>query len=242
MKWRFIYRGLKARYRDQRIEIEALLSALQPDHLAVDVGANKGSYLWSLSRAVPRGRVVAFEPQPVLAQYLTQACAAAGLRNVRIEGAGCSRQSGRLTLAIPGTGESSPGASFEAAVAQREDCRFIEVPTYALDDYFAQERGRIGAMKVDVEGHELAALQGAEQLLRAHQPTVVCECEQRHLGQGRVQDVIDFMLALGYKGQFSQQQQWVDVAHFDPAIHQRQQGERFWDSPDYCNNFVFRPA
>lgn len=242
MKWRFIYRGLKARYRDQRLEIEALLKALRPDHTAVDVGANKGSYLWALSRAVPRGRVVAFEPQPVLAQYLEVACAAAGLRNVQIEGAGCSRRSGHLTLAIPGQGDSSPGASFEAAVAQREHCRYIEVPTFALDDYFAQEKGRIGALKVDVEGHELAALQGGEGLLRAHRPTVVCECEQRHLSQGRVQDVIDFMRSLSYRGQFSNQGQLVDVAAFDPAIHQKQQGERFWDAPDYCNNFIFRPA
>ena len=25
----------------------------------------------------------------------------------------------------------------------------------------------------------------------------------------------------------------------DPAVHQRKTVERFWDAPDYCNNFLF---
>ena len=85
MKWRFIYRGLKARYRDQRLELRALTQTLRSTDIAIDVGANKGSYLWSLSKAVPRGRVVAFEPQPLLADYLRQACQRAGLTNVQVE-------------------------------------------------------------------------------------------------------------------------------------------------------------
>jgi FkbM family methyltransferase len=242
MKWRFIYRGLKARFRDQRQEIQALLAGLQPDQWAIDVGANKGSYLWSLSRAVPRGRVVAFEPQPVLARYLDEACRSAGMDNVQVEGAGCSLRSGHQQLAIPGGGESSPGASFEAAVAQRESCNYVTVPTHSLDDYFRENAAPIGAIKIDVEGHELSVLRGAERLLRMHRPTVVCECEQRHISQGRVQDVIDFMSSLGYQGMFLHRKKWIDAADFDPAIHQRQEGDRFWDAPDYCNNFLFVPA
>lgn len=240
MKWRFIYRGLKARYRDQRSELKALISTLRPDDIAVDVGANKGSYIWSLSHAVPDGHVVAFEPQPLLSEYLRLACPAAGLRNVIIVGAGASSKSGHLTLAIPGRGESSPGASFEEAVRQRETCRTVRVPTHALDDYFASEKRRIGAIKIDVEGHELAVLEGAREILARHAPMVVFECEARHMTHGSVESVLTFLRDHSYDGVFVCGSKLIPVSQFDPAKHQRQQGERFWHARDYCNNFIMK--
>jgi hypothetical protein len=32
------------------------------------------------------------------------------------------------------------------------------------------------------------------------------------------------------------------VAEFRIELHQKQQGERFWDAPDYCNNFIMKTA
>ena len=240
VKWRFIYRGLRARYRDQRSELKALISALRPDDTAIDVGANKGSYLWSLSHAVPNGRVVAFEPQPLLFDYLRRACRSAGLKNVVVEGAGVSAKSGHLTLAIPGTRDSSPGASFEEAVRQREACRTVDVPTYSLDDYFSSERQRIGAIKIDVEGHELAVLEGAREILARHAPLVVCECESRHMTHGNVGSVIKFFRDQSYDGVFVCGLTLIPVTEFDPAMHQREEGERFWDASGYCNNFILK--
>ena len=242
MKWRFIYRGLKSRYRDERTELDALIESLSPEQVAVDVGANKGGYLWSLSRAVSNGRVVAFEPQPVLAQYLREACLAAGLSNVTIEEMGCSIKSDFMKLAIPGNGEHSPGASFEIAVSRREDCRFIEVPVVTLDDYFSNEKARIGALKIDVEGHELAVLQGASELIKKHRPTIVCECEQRHMSKGCIQDVIDFIQSLNYTCFLVTRRRCIPASEFDPKKHQKQVGERYWDAKDYFNNFVFKPS
>ena len=242
MKWRFIYRGLKARYRDQRTELRSLVESLSPDETVIDVGANKGSYFWALSRAVPKGRVVAFEPQPVLVEYLREACSLAGLSNVTIVSGGVSNAAGTLKLAIPGTGESSPGASFEAAVSSREDCRFIEVPVVTLDDFFKDEGARIGALKVDVEGHELAVLKGASNIIKQHRPTIVCECEQRHLTEGRVEDVINFIESMGYTGYLVTKGGVIPASEFDPLLHQSQAGDRFWDAHDYLNNFIFKPA
>jgi FkbM family methyltransferase len=241
MNWRFLYRGLKARYVDQQQELSALTGALSPEDVAIDVGANKGSYLWSLSRAAPRGRVVAFEPQPVLATYLAEACKACGLRNVVVEAAGVSREAGVATLAIPGSGASSPGASFESSVSGSEPCRLIDVPTICLDDYFAGEKARIGAMKIDVEGHEFSVLAGAARLIETHRPTVVLECEARHLVDATVSDVLGFMTSRNYAGYFVHRSKKYPISQFDLAVHQKHDGDRFWDSPDYCNNFVFAP-
>ena len=241
MKWRFIYRGMKARYRDQKLELQALIHALKPDDIAVDVGANKGSYLWSLSRAVPQGKVIAFEPQPLLVQYLNKACEVSGLRNVEIIGKGVSDQQTVLTLAVPGGGITSPGASFEEAVKQREEFQSYEVETITLDQYFHHSSLHIGAIKIDVEGHELAVIRGAREILVTHRPVVVCESEQRHMSQGSVKDLFNLMNELGYEGQFVDDGYLRPVSEFVPAIHQSEIGDRYWDQPHYCNNFIFKP-
>ena len=46
MKLRFLYRAYKARYRDQKQEISSLLHAINQGDTVLDIGANKGSYLF----------------------------------------------------------------------------------------------------------------------------------------------------------------------------------------------------
>jgi FkbM family methyltransferase len=235
---RFLYRALRARYRDERTEIASLRTAIRPGETAVDVGAHKGSFLPWLSRAAGAGKVVAFEPQPVLADYLRRACRAAGLENVVVEAKGVSERGGTLTLHVPGARASSPGASFEPSVASVSPGRDVEVSVVSLDEYFRGSSARIAAVKVDVEGHELSVLRGAEDLLREHGPLLVVECEERHRGEGGVREVLRFLEKRGYGGSFVCRARLVPIRDFDPAIHQRRAGERFWDAPGYCNNFI----
>jgi FkbM family methyltransferase len=240
-KWRFIHRGLKTRYLDHRAELTALLAGLSPADVAVDVGAHKGSFVWSLSRAVPKGRVVAFEPQPYLAGYLRHACTAARLHNVVVEAAGVSDRRGTAALSVIDSGTHSHGASFEAALAERERCRVIDVPTVALDDYFRDSEGHIGAIKIDAEGHELAVLKGAAGIVAVHRPTILCESEERHKAGGTVAPVLAFMMAQNYSGYFFDRSALRPAAEFDPRIHQPQGQGRFWEAPGYCNSFLFTP-
>jgi FkbM family methyltransferase len=237
----FWWRGMKTYLRDQRRELQALQEALAPDEIAVDVGANKGSYLWALSRAVPRGQVVAFEPQPGLADYLHEVCQSAGLTNVVVVNAGVSDRSGQRQLAIPG-GAYSPGASFEPSIRENKRCSVVEVDAYSLDDYFAGESRRIGAIKIDVEGHELAVLRGAKKLLSEHRPLVVCECEARNMSEADVQVMLDWMADQAYGGHFVHRHKLIPVNEFRPGLHQQRRPGRYWRHPDYCNNFVLRRA
>jgi hypothetical protein len=69
---------------------------------------------------------------------------------------------------------------------------------------------------------------------------LVFECENRHLAPGKVEDVFSWLNGLGYEGSFVCQNRLLPVAQFDADIHQRQDGEWFWKSKDYCNNFIFR--
>jgi FkbM family methyltransferase len=239
VEFRFLWRAWKARLRDERAEIHALCSSIRDGETAVDVGANKGSYLYWLSRSVGSGTVVAFEPQPELANYLRTHCAPAGLANVTVEAAGVSDRQGELMLHVPGD-TTSPGASLEDAVLKSERCRSYTVPVLRLDDYFRNRKRRIAAMKIDVEGHELAVLRGAQEILDTDGPCLVVECERRHLATGSVEEVMQHVIALGYDCHFVDQGRLRPIAAFDPDVHQENTGDRFFAARGYCNNFVLR--
>jgi len=237
MSVQFLWRAYKTRFRDQRAEIRELISAIKPGEIAVDVGSHKGSYLYWLAKAAAPGQVVAFEPQPTLAEYLRRECAAARLKNVVVESAGVSDHNGELTLHVPGT-STSHGASFEDIVLSIRKCQSFSVPVYKLDDYFRNRTSRIAALKIDVEGHEFSVLRGAQELLRRDAPCLVVECEARRLTTCSVQDVLSYLQSLGFSGSFVDQGRLRPVSEFDPTKHQRMKGDRFWDAPDYCGNFV----
>jgi FkbM family methyltransferase len=237
MKARFLWRALKARYRDQVPELAAMRRVLRPGDTAVDVGANKGSYLLWLSRWVGPGRVVAFEPQPSLAAYLRDACAALSLANVTVEAKAVSRAPGERALYLPG-GAASPGASLNRRVADRDACREIPVPVVALDHYLPST-DPVTVLKIDVEGHEQAVFEGAARILAEQSPLLVFECEQRHLDRGSVYDVFNYLNALGYRGAFVAGRSLAPIAEFQVDRHQRPGPGAFWNAPDYHNNFIF---
>ncbi|MEE8528001.1 MAG: FkbM family methyltransferase [Gammaproteobacteria bacterium] len=238
MPSRFIWRALKTRYRDQRAELAAIKESIRPDSIAIDVGANKGSYLYWMARWTPAGRTVAFEPQEELARYLEAVAAKLHLNNVVVEDKGVSDQAGQLTFHIP-DGSVMPGASFSQAVADREECAHTTKEVVTLDDYFPPDAS-ISVMKVDVEGFELHVFRGASRILEKSAPLLVFECEGRHLEQGTVADVLRYLNERGYDGHFVRRNCLVPACDFDPAIHQKEVGEKFYADKDYCNNFVFR--
>lgn len=232
MKARFLWRAYRARFRDQAAELSAIRNHTRPGDLVCDIGANKGSYLYWMSKWA--GRVVAFEPQPGLAAYLEEACRVVPMTNVTVERAGVSSASGTMDLYVP-----SPNSP-EASLIRHSGAEAIPVRVVTLDEYFPAS-DRVALLKIDVEGAELDVLKGAERILTRDRPTIVFESEQRHLREGVVADCLNHLKARGYDGGFLDRGRLVPIAEFDPVRHQSPVGERFWTAPTYCNNFVFRP-
>ena len=234
---RFRVRALKARFRDQTAEFDVIRRHIRAGDIVCDIGANKGSFILWLSHWCAGGRVVAFEPQPEFARRLAEVCRAVGLHNVRVEAKAVYSHSGDQELFVPAG--HSPGASLTHKAAEATNFTALSVPVVALDDYF-DAIDKITLLKIDVEGAELGLLKGAERILRQHAPLLVFECENRHLAPGTVGDVFSYLKTLGYEGGFVCRKQLLPIAQFDATGHQRQDGEWFWKSKDYCNNFVFR--
>jgi FkbM family methyltransferase len=234
---RFRIRALKARFRDQRAEFDVIRRHLRPGDIVCDIGANKGGFIYWLSRWVGDGRVIAFEPQPELARRLAEVCEAMKLGNVKVEAKAVYSHSGNQDLFLPKGHQ--PGASLNQMAMDAESFTTLSVPLVSLDGYFGAN-DKVALLKIDVEGAELGVFRGAERILQQHAPLLVFECENRHLAPGNVQDVFSYLRGSGYEGSFVCRNRLFPISEFDAAVHQRQDGEWFWKSRDYCNNFVFR--
>lgn len=212
-----------------------LVSSLVPaGRTAVDVGANRGIYAcWIATRA---SRVDAFEPQPLLAHYI----ASARIRNLRVHQVALSDAPGIARLVVP---EDDGMASIRSAdrrdpTAPDPVSRIIDVRTETLDWFKLVD---VGFLKIDVEGHEMAVLRGAEVTITASRPVVFIESEARH-APGAPASVIEWMRERhGYtRVAFVRRWHLVDIEQFDLQRDQLSLLPDYMD-PDYVSNFVLWP-
>ena len=113
----------------------------------------------------------------------------------------------------------------------------VDVTT--LDAFFATQDRAPNFLKIDVEGHELAVLEGARHTLEAHRPALLIECEARHRADGDVRPVFDLLHSHGYNGTFFHNGRRRPLADFDPAKHQRIEPSATAPPRGYVNNFAF---
>jgi FkbM family methyltransferase len=132
-----------------------------------DVGANLGFYTSLFARLVgPAGRVHAFEPDPLSFGLLARRTAK--LANVESHQTAVGDHTGHITLYCHRSNRADnrvhPSLGDETAEA-------VEVPLITLDDYCAAHRiDRVDAVKIDVQGVEVAVLTGFEDTLARAQP------------------------------------------------------------------------
>ncbi len=206
----------------------------------LDVGAWYGPWTYWLSRSARR--VLAFEPNPDVASVLERCVRP----NVAVRRAAVSDQAGTAMLTLPVGGRGTEGrASLEGL---DDGSRTVSVETMRLDDLDlgAADLADIHMIKVDVEGHERAALVGATELISGLHPLLVVEIEERH---GGIAPTVDLLADLGYAGQVLVEDQWVPLDDFDLVAHQEQhlaetQGGSYLTiaarrGSRYINNVVF---
>ena len=176
-------------------------------------------------------RIIAFEPNPDLVTYLRHVLPA----SVEVRAEAVSDRAGRAELLIPRHG-SNPYelASLEHDNPATHDAEPVEVTTVRLDDL---DLDGVTFVKIDVEGHEERALDGAQQLLREQAPNLLIELEERH-NQGSVRRVADRLRAGDYAGWFWYDRVWLPIERFDVATHQNADAVSV-KSSRYCNNFYF---
>jgi FkbM family methyltransferase len=163
----------------ERAEMELLTAALRRGDVALDVGANIGHFAAGFARAVgPDGEVHAFEPFTSNFVRLERTAQLNDLRTLRGHRLIVADQPGTAELIDYGAGYGSWASTvprtIELASGVVAPVARHTVASTTLDAFCAEHRlDRIAALKIDVEGGEMAVLDGARGLLDAGAVEVV---------------------------------------------------------------------
>jgi FkbM family methyltransferase len=170
-------------FRDEVASLLSLALLIQPGDTFVDVGANVGLYSSLLGRAChvfSTNQCYAIEANPATASRLRQSLAG---QPVQILNIAVSNQAGELNF--------EPGVTsgvFHATSERSPDSR--QVPCARLDQLIPADKDVV--MKIDVEGHEWPALQGAQALFDAGRVKVV------YLDGYNGKQIPEFLISAGF--------------------------------------------
>ena len=199
------------------------------DKLALDIGANRG--IWTHVLVRHGVRTLALEPNPKMFEILNGAIPdGAEARMIA-----ASDRSGTAELEIPGQGArySNQHASLNPARNSGRNVGKVEVETARLDD---MDLPPVGFIKIDVEGHEKAVLDGARELIQRDRPRMIIELEERHT-HIPIRDAVAGVEAMGYDAFVLKSGALCRIEEFDPA----RDHNGVEDTPAYINNFIFLP-
>jgi FkbM family methyltransferase len=156
-----------------------LRERIRPGSLCVDVGANVGAYVLQFARwSGPQGRVIAFEPNPGACVFLKRHVAMNRLANqVRVVPAAVGAAGSTALMFVSGTNGMSRLGMPNPEIESRTST--IEVSVVSLDDFFRTADRDPDWLLIDIEGFELAALEGARELV-ARRPGTLSIVAEMH--------------------------------------------------------------
>lgn len=189
-----IGRGILVRGEFDPAVFVPIRQALEQGGNFLDVGANVGYYSVLAAHLLgSRGRVHAFEidPRPIRCLH----------RNSRLAGAGAIVVHEVAIGRAPGYARLHPGrdSGHTRATAANSEAG---VRMTSIDEWRRESGVRdIRAIKIDIEGGEFAALQGARQTLVEERPTIVFEMLENafELGGGSRAEIVAFLESNGYQ-------------------------------------------
>ena len=220
-------------------EFDHLRQFIDPQAIAIDVGANVGQY--AIKLAAECRKCVVIEPIHELA-WLEEALPPNCLFFNVAAGAGEGLE--RLTIPVEEGHARYPLATLgdfydgEEAIQQETAVRPLDS---ILQECCPDER--VGFIKIDVEGEETAVIEGARQTLARWRPNL-----QAEIWREAVPRRAAMLVELGYHGLFFFGSRLFDINHYDPAVHNAPENAWRADTPDeydpnlYVNNFFFIPT
>lgn len=155
--------------RYDRVTEKIIKKVCGPSSVCIDIGANEGKILSMFTRHCPNAMHYAFEPIPGLYHHLKRRySSAAHIYNLAL-----SNYAGRSSFNHVITDPAYSGL-VKRPYDKPERDETIQVIMGKLDDIIPRDVP-ITLMKLDIEGGELHALQGAQEILRNHHPYVLFE-------------------------------------------------------------------
>ena len=143
----------------------------------------------------PTGHVFSFEPADEALTAARRTMAANRLANVTLLPHAVGNVSGQSHLRM------SPNESMNMLVDTGDPHADLRtVPVCRIDDWMGRHQAptHVDLMKLDVEGHELAVLHGAENTLLRWNPTLIVELHRRGDVPYQPHEPVDWLRARGY--------------------------------------------
>lgn len=155
-------------------ELKWLASVSTNRQVAIDIGANIGFYSYAMAQLYTQ--VYAFEINPELTRALTNF----NCECITVIAKGLSSTARRATLHIPVVNRIplTGWASLTAGNCPNTDDHLEKTIELATLDSF--ELSLVSLIKIDVEGHELEVLRGAESTVAECRPVVIVEIKDRN--------------------------------------------------------------
>ena len=195
---------------------------VRPGDRVVDAGANIGYVTALFSRWVgAAGRVYSFEPEPGTFDVLSSNVRRLNLANVSLFPCAVSSREGQGVLAIP---EYAAGGEnlYEARVVDAPEggrgVRTVSIRLGSLDALLA-DLDSLALVKLDVEGYELEAVQGAAGLIERFHPALLIEVSGDPWSPGtKAANLFELLKGWGYSPYRSEAGDWRKLAPGDPAL------------------------
>jgi FkbM family methyltransferase len=167
----------------------------------LDVGANAGIYSLAALAVRPQATVHAFEPTPEIANRLRETAILNALDHLYVHEIAVSARNGTAVLKrFRGELGTNGGMNFISQTSSDTDEERVQ--TVCLDEFCNHHSiDKIDLLKIDIQGHEYAALQGAEQLIRTGRiETIFMELNWDQLSQALcpATQSIQFLQKSGY--------------------------------------------
>jgi FkbM family methyltransferase len=215
-------------------ELPQLSSFVRPGDRFLDIGANRGVYTWLARRL--GARVIAFEPNPAVLVRLR----ALQRDGVELREVALSNREGTASMIVPDLDAALGSLQYEGG---SPNVTRFDVPTATLDSL---ELGKTSFIKIDVEGHEEAVIEGALGTITADLPHMLVEIEERHNPGGFVR-IRSLLESLGYSLWFLAERAWRPASEFNSDRDQDPIELAKWNSAvcrrdlKYYNNFLCLP-
>ena len=159
---------------------EAMLRHLARGGVFYDIGANLGFFalLGGHMAGLAEGRVYAFEAAPDNAEAIRQNAYVNGVHNVEVICKAVSSHSGTGRLQVVDDQSWSKLAEYGEHPYTEQ---VIDVELVAIDELvFGGEIEPPTLVKIDVEGAEIAVLEGMKRTIEQHRPAIICELHDTH--------------------------------------------------------------
>ena len=202
---------------------ETLWRLIEPGNFVLDIGANIG-FITSLCsyKTGPQGKVWAFEPNPLILNRLKKNIGNNHYPNTILYPFALSDSNKEGYLELPEMFSYNQGVAFIKNGSHSTNA--IKIDLRKLDDMIAPGT-LINVLKMDVEGHELTVLKGAEQLIENKQIThIVYEDHNPYPSK-----LASFLVSKGYTI-YRIEKGWLNLNLTNPTIESSTSG---WEPTNY---------